>query len=240
VSSWVARYRIRPRSSRRPAPSVVRRARVAFVTDPRRCGGEARAASRTRLGTDVAQPPNAMNLQTCPRLPSLLGFAAVSLVTASGVGCASLNWPSDEPGVPVAVDRNDEARVSAMFVETIAQQRATKAATTPIVTPKRERSLAPIATSLQTGSLSAWEALRAGEIWGHAAYTTGDVDAWVLDCTVGHRLKIPARLLSPKTVAISYAPAHFRPASSASEQCAIIVVAARSSKDVQVRDVDLL
>jgi hypothetical protein len=173
-------------------------------------------------------------------LLSLLGFAALALVTAGGAGCATLNWPPDEPGVPVPLDHDEDARVSAMFVETVAQRRAATAPPSPIVTPKRERSLAPIATSLQAGTLSAWEALRAGEFWGHAAYTTGDVDAWVLDCTTGHRLKIPARLLSPKTVVISYATAHFRPTSSASERCAIIVVAARASKEVQVRDVDLL
>ncbi|HVZ74210.1 MAG TPA: hypothetical protein VHJ20_17645 [Polyangia bacterium] len=171
------------------------------------------------------------HLSRVPSTTQVLRLATLALLTASLEGCASLRWP-DEPGVPVLANHDDDARAAKVFVDALAGGHG--------AAPKLERSLEPIAASLQAGVLSAGEALRAGGLWGGEAYATDDVDAWVLDCTVGHPFEVPKRLLSAKTVAISFAPAHFRPQSSATEQCAIIVVAVRGSHDVAMRAVDLL
>jgi hypothetical protein len=154
-------------------------------------------------------------------------FAGVGLAFA--LSCASTPWP-DEPGLPVAVGLAANVDAGDSFLTALTAARAARGRPAPLVTPRYQSEIRNFAEDLQAGKTSAAGARRAIESWGRVAYRR-PVANWVIDCGSGQPPQIPSALAELPVAVISYAAAHFRPRSSASEQCAVLVVALKGGDE---------
>jgi hypothetical protein len=144
-------------------------------------------------------------------------------------GCASLPWP-DEPGVPVALSRTANMQVEDAFLAQLTKDRQAMNLAPPITSPQNQDGIRVFAEDLQAGKISAPEAQRSIERWGRAAYRRA-VSTWFIDCTAGDAMKVPRALADRPAAVVSFAAAHFRPRSRASDQCAVLVVAVEGSSE---------
>jgi len=165
-------------------------------------------------------------------LARLLSIVAVGCALGTAVsGCASMPWP-DEPGVPVAPSRAANLQTEDLFLAQLTKERQAMSLPPPITTPQNQDGIRVHAEDLQAGKISAPEAQRSIERWGRAAYRRA-VNAWVVDCTTGG-MKLPGALVDRPAAVVSFAAAHFRPRSGASDQCAVLVVAAEGASETIV------
>jgi hypothetical protein len=155
---------------------------------------------------------------------------ALLVLAIASAGCATVRWP-DEPGVPVPACHARNLETTDRFIERLTVARQQTLMPAPLETPSHQRSISKIAAALQDGLISAARAQDELERWGRAAYR-GGVEALILDCADASAAALPASLVKPPTAVISYAAAYFRPRSSSSEQCAILVVIALGAEPV--------
>jgi hypothetical protein len=150
------------------------------------------------------------------------GLLFTALALAFGPGCATTNW-ADEPGkaVPVSLAANTEA--GDQFLNKLTAARSAHGLGAPIVTPSYQTEVRNFADDLQSGKTSAPGAQRAITAWGRYTFQNR-VDAWAIDCG-SQAADLPSELVKVQTAFISYAAAYFRPQSSASDQCAVLVIA---------------
>jgi hypothetical protein len=136
-------------------------------------------------------------------------------------GCATTHW-ADEPGrsVPLSLAANEEA--GDQFLTALTEARTANGLPAPVVTPRYQGEIRNFAEDLQSGKTSAPGAQRAITTWGRTAFQS-KVAAWTLDCA-GAKPELPDELVSTPSAFLSFAAAHFRPQSSAAEQCAVLVV----------------
>ncbi len=139
------------------------------------------------------------------------------------LSCASTPWP-DEPGLPVAVGMAANVDADDAFLAALTAARAARGLPAPLVTPHYQSEIRNFADDLQAGKTSAAGAQRAIETWGRLAYQR-PVATWLVDCGTGLQPRIPAALAALPVAVVSYAAAHFRPRSLATDQCAILVAA---------------
>ena len=162
-------------------------------------------------------------------LPIVVVTCALAGVAA---GCASVPWP-DEPGIPVAVSRAANLQSEDQFVARLTTERQAMNLPPPITAAQNQEAIRVFAEDLQAAKLSAPAAQRAIEKWGQATYHR-TVSAWLIDCAVGGAMKLPGALVDRPAAVVSFAAAHFRPRSSASDQCAVLVVAAEGAAETTV------
>ncbi len=153
-----------------------------------------------------------------------LGLATVGFALALAA-CATSRWP-DEPGKPVTAGQAPNVEVADQFLTALTAARTARGLPEPIVTPRNQTEVRRFAADLQEGRVSAPGAQRAIEAWGRTAYE-GPVESWLVDCTGGRMLELPEKLVSKPSAVMAYAAAQFRPASAATDQCAVLVVARR-------------
>ena len=161
---------------------------------------------------------------------SVLSAVAVVAAAAAVAGCAGLPWP-DEPGVPVALSRATNVQSSDTFLAKLTAERRAANLPPPVVTPRHQDGILAVAEDLQAGKLTASEAQRAIDRWGKAAYQRS-VATWLVDCAAGEGMKVPRALVDRPSAVVSYATAHFRPRSLATDQCAVLVVAVEGAEQV--------
>jgi hypothetical protein len=154
----------------------------------------------------------------------------ILLSVAIAAGCAGLPWP-DEPGIPVALSRAANAQTDEEFLTRLTAERRAASLPAPVLTPRHQDEIRNFAEDLQGGKLTAAEALRAIDRWGRAAYQRS-VATWIIDCAAGDKMKLPGALVDRPSAVVSFATAHFRPRSLASDQCAVLVVALEGSEQV--------
>jgi hypothetical protein len=142
---------------------------------------------------------------------------------ASLSGCAGPSWP-DEPGIPVELSQAANVQAGDAFLAALTARRRSATLPAPIVAPRYQSDLRPIAEDLQAGKTSAAGAERAAAAWGRAAYAR-DVATFLVDCAAGDKMEVPSKLASMPSAVISYAAAQFRPRSLPKTQCVVIVVA---------------
>jgi hypothetical protein len=147
-------------------------------------------------------------------------------------GCASVPWP-DEPGVPVTVSRAANLQSEDQFIARLTAARQAMNLPPPITVAQNQEGIRVFAEDLQSAKLSAPAAQRALEKWGQASYHR-TVDAWIIDCAAGDAMKLPGALVDRPAAVVSFAAAHFRPRSSASDQCAVLVVATEGAAETTV------
>jgi hypothetical protein len=156
-----------------------------------------------------------------PRARSLRLLIPLAALAAGA--CATTPWP-DELGKPVPVSLSGNVETGDQFLDALTSARQKRGLPAPDVPPRYQAEIRKFAEDLQEGRTSAAGALRAIRIWGQAVYE-GPVDAWVLDCGGGHPPQLPEPLVGTPAAVISYAAARFRPASLATDQCGLLVVA---------------
>ncbi|HEY6475156.1 MAG TPA: hypothetical protein VI456_01160 [Polyangia bacterium] len=141
---------------------------------------------------------------------------------ALALSCASNPWP-DEPGVPVALGRAANVDAGDSFLSALTATREARGLPAPMVTPRYQSEIGTFADDLQGGKTSAAGARRAIEAWGGSAYRR-TVKSWLVDCGKGSS-QLPSALAELPSAVVSYAAAHFRPRSLATDQCVVLVVA---------------
>jgi len=148
------------------------------------------------------------------------GLSLVALALSLG-GCASTRW-ADEPGkaVPISFAANEEA--GDQFLNALTAAREANGLPAPVVTPSYQSEIRNFAQDLQEGKTSVPGAQRAITTWGRTRFQT-QVTAWALDCG-GPTPQVPDALVSVPSAVVSFAAAHFRPQSSAADQCAVLVI----------------
>ena len=144
-----------------------------------------------------------------------------------GLSACATTWP-DEPGASVPATYAENARAADTFRAALVAARAGTMLPEPTVTPSLQARIREIGTALQHGDASAERARATAQRWGQTAFGRA-VEAWVLDCAAGPRMRLPGGLTSPPVLAIAYTASHFRPRSFATVQCAIVVVSARGA-----------
>ncbi len=147
---------------------------------------------------------------------------AIVLSAAAFAACAGLPWP-DEPGVPVALSRAANVQAADVFLAKLTAERRAANRAAPVLAPRLDDVLRAAAEDLQAGKLTAGEVKRGIERWG---------SAWLVDCAGGENMKLPSALVERPSAVVSFAAAHFRPRSLASDQCAVLVVALEGSEQV--------
>jgi hypothetical protein len=155
------------------------------------------------------------------RIRATLLAAVVNAACAAG--CAGHPWP-DEPGLPVALSRAANVQAGDTFLSRLTEERRAANLPAPVVTPQHQDTVRTVAEDLQSGKLTAGDARRAIERLG---------SVWLVDCAAGEKMKLPSALVERPVAIISYAAAHFRPRSLASDQCAVLVVALEGGEQVQ-------
>jgi hypothetical protein len=153
-------------------------------------------------------------------------------LAGSASGCASVPWP-DEPGIPVAVSRAANLQTEDQFIARLTADRQAMNLPPPITAAQSQAGIRVYADDLQAGKLSAPAAQRAIEQWGKATFHR-TISAWVIDCAAGDAMKLPGALVDRPAAVVSFAAAHFRPRSSAGDQCAVLVVAAEGAAETTV------
>lgn len=156
------------------------------------------------------------------RFDRRLTLAACLLVGA----CATSRWP-DEPGKPVPVAMAENVEAGDQFFDALSATRQQKGLPPALTVPRYQSEIRNFAQDLQQAKTSAPGAQRAIKAWGQAAFQA-PVDAWLIDCAPGHAPELPDPLVSSGTAVVSYAAAHFHPASAAGDQCVVLVVARKS------------
>jgi len=133
----------------------------------------------------------------------------------------------------VPVSRAANLQTEDQFIARLTAERQARNLPPPITAAQNQAGIRVFAEDLQAGKLSAPAAQRAIEKWGQAAYHRS-ITAWVLDCAAGDAMKLPGSLVDRPAAVVSFAAAHFRPRSSASDQCAVLVVGAEGAAETTV------
>ena len=156
---------------------------------------------------------------------------ALCLGVCLTIACSHRSWP-DEPGIPVELVRAENVDAADTFLSTLTSRRRAEQRTPPIVAPGYETEMRGFAEDLQAGKTSAGGTEGAVAAWARSVYHR-EVKSFVLDCSAGSAMPLPAFLVEAPTLVIACAAAHFRPRSLPHRQCAVIAVVPVGSERVE-------